>query len=90
MQPSSLNPCFSGRYAGSRKLSSPRSRKKSLNPCFSGRYAGSFAKKNYKEAGLSLNPCFSGRYAGRFLIFAAILSQKEVLILVFREDMLGE
>ena len=63
-QARSLNPCFSGRYAGSDGKVYTVTAVDRLNPCFSGRYAGSFAKKNYKEAGLSLNPCFSGRYAG--------------------------
>ena len=36
----SLNPCFSGRYAGSSKIKKTGNEELCLNPCFSGRYAG--------------------------------------------------
>ena len=37
-----------------------------------------------------LNPCFSGRYAGSKKLEAHERGNAEVLILVFREDMLGD
>ena len=36
-----------------------------------------------------LNPCFSGRYAGRIEYISFYTKLSIVLILVFREDMLG-
>ena len=44
---------------------------------------------NKKKGTTSLNPCFSGRYAGRHHFQDKQLRHTVVLILVFREDMLG-
>ena len=43
----------------------------------------------YDEDMHSLNPCFSGRYAGRRACGLLAAHKNLVLILVFREDMLG-